>query len=218
MENNTPDNSSGFKASWKNFLQNSSNRKLTVSTILVLLVTLFLLSNFLTYNETRTGTEIYDPVLALFDPINLTWLIFALIYSGLLIGIIHFAQNPPVLIRALLTYSFLALIRICMMYSIPLDPPPEMISLIDPFVELFGTGSTLDRDLFFSGHTSTMFMLFLLAYRPLLKKLFLTGVILVGASVILQHAHYTIDVLVAPFVAYASYRLAGHIVNRVAKV
>jgi len=217
MVNNTPDNTAGIKASWKNFLQDSSNKKLTVSTILVLLVTLFLLSSFLTYNETRAGTEIYDPVLALFDPINLTWFIFALIYSGLLIGIYHFVQNPPVLIRALLTYSFLALIRISMMFSIPLDPPPEMISLTDPFVELFGTGSTLDRDLFFSGHTSTMFMLFLLSYKPMLKKMFLTGVVLVGASVILQHAHYTIDVLVAPFVAYASYRIAGFIVERVSK-
>jgi len=217
MENNTPDNSSGIKASWNNFLRNSSNKKLTVSTILVLLVTLFLLSNFLTYNETRTGTEIHDPVLALFNPVNLTWLIFALIYFGLLIGIFHFVQNPPVLIRALLTYSFLALIRICMMYSIPLDPPAEMISLTDPFVELFGTGSTLDRDLFFSGHTSTMFMLFLLAYKRLYKKLFLAGVVLVGASVILQHAHYTIDVLVAPFVAYAGYRIAGKIVDRAVK-
>jgi membrane-associated phospholipid phosphatase len=91
-----------------------------------------------------------------------------------------------------------------------------MISLKDPFVELFGTGNTLDRDLFFSGHTSTMFMLFLLAYKPLFKKLFLIGVILVGASVILQHAHYTIDVLVAPFVAYASYRIAGFLVVRAA--
>jgi membrane-associated phospholipid phosphatase len=134
------------------------------------------------------------------------------------IGIYHFAQNPPVLIRALLTYSFLALFRICMMYSIPLNPPPEMISLKDPFVELFGTGNTLDRDLFFSGHTSTMFLLFLHAYKPALKKLYLVGVILVGASVILQHAHYTIDVLVAPFVAYASYRIAGMIVAKTAKV
>jgi hypothetical protein len=217
MENITPYNSSGIKASWKNFLRNSSNRNLTVSTILALLVTLFLLSSFLTYNETRTGTVIYDPVLAMFDPINLTWSTFALIYSGLLIGIFHFVQNPPVLVRALLTYSFLALIRICMMYSIPLDPPAEMISLTDPFVELFGSGSTLDRDLFFSGHTSTMFMLFLLAYKPLYKKMFLAGVILVGASVILQHAHYTIDVLVAPFVAYASYRIAGMIADRKVK-
>jgi membrane-associated phospholipid phosphatase len=104
-----------------------------------------------------------------------------------------------------------------MMYSIPLDPPPEMISLKDPFVELFGTGNTLDRDLFFSGHTSTMFMLFLLAYKPIYKKLFLTGIILVGASVILQHAHYTIDVLVAPFVAYASFRIAGQIVTKTVK-
>jgi membrane-associated phospholipid phosphatase len=175
------------------------------------------LSNFLTYNETRTGSIIFDPVLALFDPINLTWSTFALIYFGLLAGIYHFVQNPPVLVRAILTYSFLALIRICMMYSIPLDPPPEMISLTDPFVELFGTGSTLDRDLFFSGHTSTMFMLFLLAYKPVYKKVYLAGVVLVGASVILQHAHYTIDVLVAPFVAYASYRIAGFITTKVVK-
>jgi len=41
----------------------------------------------------------------------------------------------------------------------------------------------------------------------------LIGTILVGLSVILQHAHYTVDVLVAPFVAYASYRIALHIVE-----
>jgi hypothetical protein len=216
MANTTFDKSSGIKESWRDFLGNSSNRKLAFTSLAVLLITLFLLSNFLTYNETRSGSEIHDPVLALFDPINLTWSTFILIYTGLLLGIFHFAKNPPILIRAVLTYSFLALFRICMMYSIPLDPPVEMISLKDPFVELFGTGNTLDRDLFFSGHTSTMFMLFLLAYKPLFKKLFLIGVILVGASVILQHAHYTIDVLVAPFVAYASYRIAGFLVVRAA--
>jgi len=31
----------------------------------------------------------------------------------------------------------------------------------------------------------------------------------VGSLTILQHTHYVIDVLVAPFVAYDSYRLIG---------
>ncbi len=212
MINTETDKSPAIKESWKDFLGDSSNKILAFSSLAVLLITLFLLSSFLTYNETRTGSVIHDPILALFDPINLTWSTFALIYSGLLLGIFHFSGNPPILIRAVLTYSFLALFRICMMYSIPLDPPVEMISLKDPFVELFGTGNTLDRDLFFSGHTSTMFMLFLLAYKSVYKKLFLAGVILVGTSVILQHAHYVIDVLVAPFVAYGSYRIAGFVV------
>ena len=48
------------------------------------------------------------------------------------------------------------------MWATPLDPPPGMIVLEDPLVQLFGGASRpLTRDLFFSGHTSTMFLLFL---------------------------------------------------------
>lgn len=214
MENDPSSLSSNINRIWKEYLSDPSKRKLAIGIIIFLAITLFLLTNFLSFNETREGAVIDDPILALFEPINLTWSTFALIYLGLLIGIYHFSKNPRVLLHALLTYTFLALIRICLMYSLPLEPPAEMISLNDPFVELFGTGKTLDKDLFFSGHTSTMFMLFLLAYKSKYKKLFLAGTFLVGASVILQHAHYTVDVLVAPFIAYAAYKIAGIFMNK----
>lgn len=202
-----------FQSDWKTELANKNFRNLFIITIAVITVTLILFTNFLTINETRSGFAFKDPILSLFAPINLTWSTFAMIYGGLLTGLFIFIQKPKLLVKALLTYTILVLFRMMLMYSLPLDPPHDMISLNDPFVQLFGTGATLDKDLFFSGHTSTMFMLFLLSYKPKMKWTFLIGTILVGLSVILQHAHYTVDVLVAPFVAYASYRIALHIVD-----
>ena len=202
-----------FKSDWQTELANKNFRNLFVITIIVMAVTLTLFTNFLTMNETRAGFAFNDPILSLFAPIDLTWSTFTMIYGGLLTGLLIFIQKPRLLVQALLTYTILVLFRMMLMYSLPLDPPHDMISLADPFVELFGTGATLDKDLFLSGHTSTMFMLFLLSYKPKMKWTFLIGTILVGLSVILQHAHYTVDVLVAPFVAYASYRIALHIVE-----
>jgi len=38
---------------------------------------------------------------------------------------------------------------------VPLEPPPGQIPLADPLVAL-GTGVTLQKDLFFSGHVATL--------------------------------------------------------------
>jgi len=93
------------------------------------------------------------------------------------------------------------------MYLTPFEAPETLLLLNDPFVQLFGKGDILTKDLFFSGHTATLFLLFLLAQNKLLKSFFLISTILVGTAVLLQHVHYAIDVFVAPFVAYGSYRI-----------
>ena len=206
-------NAKTFLSIWKTELADRNFRNLFIIAIITTAITLMLLTNYRIYNETRVGFAYTDPFLALFSPIDLTWSTFALIYSGLLLGVYSFIQRPQVFVHALFTYSIIVLFRIVLMYSLPLDPPHTMISLRDPFVEMFGTGPPLDKDLFFSGHTATMFMMFLLVYTPALKRIFLVGSILVGLSVILQHNHYTVDALVAPFVAYTSYRIALHIME-----
>jgi membrane-associated phospholipid phosphatase len=105
----------------------------------------------------------------------------------------------------------MVIFRMIAMYLLPLDPPPAMIPLQDPMVEFFGTGKLLTRDLFFSGHTSTLFLLFLVTPRGILKSLFLGCTILVAVAVLVQHVHYTIDVFAAPFFAYAAVKLADRI-------
>jgi hypothetical protein len=92
------------------------------------------------------------------------------------------------------------------MYLVALEPPSTMIPLTDPFAEYFTTGSVMTKDLFFSGHTATLFFLFLITEKKLLRFLFLCASIAIAVLVILQHVHYTIDVLAAPFFTYAAYK------------
>jgi membrane-associated phospholipid phosphatase len=93
------------------------------------------------------------------------------------------------------------------MYFAALDPPADAIPLRDPLIEILGTGRLLTRDLFFSGHTSTLFLLFLAVPDRRDKPLLLACAMCVAAGVLRQHVHYTIDVLVAPLFAFASYRV-----------
>ncbi|MBK9403835.1 MAG: hypothetical protein IPN57_04760 [Ignavibacteria bacterium] len=63
------------------------------------------------------------------------------------------------------------------------------------------------KDLFFSGHTSTAFMLFQIARNKFLKGYFLIATITVSSCVILQKAHYAIDVFAGLVFSYTSYQL-----------
>lgn len=190
---------------WKKFLSGKRNQAELIVTFLALAVILVTLSNFLNFVEARPGSVLVDPVLSIFHPIDLTWLTFGLIYISLIIAIISFALKPITLLFTIQLYSLMVLVRIAAMYLLPLEPPPTIIILNDPIVEFFGTGQTLTKDLFFSGHTATLFILFLVAQNKILKTFFLFCTILVAISVLLQHVHYTIDVFAAVFFTYACY-------------
>ncbi len=192
---------------WKVFLELKRNRIELVITLLLLAVVLASLANFLNFVEARHGVVLSDPILKLFDPFDLTWLIFALIYISLVVAIVTLIKKPKQLFFAIQLYALMVTVRIVAMYLLPLEPPAKMISLNDPFVEFFGTGQTLTKDLFFSGHTATLFILFLVSERKIIKIVFLISTIVVAISVLLQHVHYTIDVFVAVFITYACYKL-----------
>ncbi len=192
---------------WKEFLKDKNNRIELIITLLLLAAVLISLTNFLNYVEVRQGVVLSDPIINLFSPIDLTWLIFALIYISIVAAIAALLKNPKQLLFAIQLYTLMVAIRIAAMYLLPLDPPSTMIILNDPLVEFFGTGQTLTKDLFFSGHTATLFILFLVSEKKMFKSVFLISTIAVAISVILQHVHYTIDVFAAVFFTYACYNL-----------
>jgi PAP2 superfamily protein len=72
------------------------------------------------------------------------------------------------------------------------------LQLVSP-VDVLGANTPhtyLTKDLFFSGHTSTTFLLLLYVWRfQGLRAVMLVGHVLVVASVFLSHLHYTIDVI-----------------------
>ena len=71
--------------------------------------------------------------------------------------------------------------------------------LVNPFAFFAPGGSAqvyLTKDLFFSGHTGTTFLLLLYVWRyPRLRAAMLVGHVLVVVSLFFAHLHYTIDVI-----------------------
>ena len=198
-----------IKSIWKPFLNSSQFKVKFWGSLISLAAVLFAYRRFLDFAEARAGIAIKDPILKLYEPIDLTWLIFGLIYLCLIIGIIALIKNPEKLLLAFQVYTAVVIIRIIAMYLMPLEAPEKLIVLKDPFVEMFVTGESLTKDLFFSGHTTTLFLLFLVAESKLLKYIFLASAMIVGAAIILQHVHYVIDVFAAPFFTYACYSFAS---------
>jgi hypothetical protein len=156
----------------------------------------------------RDGFVFTDPLLNLFKPYDVTNYLFILMYGMILVALVYQIAHPKQLSIMIRAYFILLVFRALSMFMLPLEAPLTMIPLADPFIEHFGDGQTLTKDLFFSGHTATSFLLFLTMKNKVLKPLFLVICILMASFVLLQHVHYTIDVIAAPFFSYGAYKIS----------
>ncbi|HLC88852.1 MAG TPA: phosphatase PAP2 family protein [Candidatus Nanoarchaeia archaeon] len=78
-----------------------------------------------------------------------------------------------------------------------------------PYFEFLFSGYYFTQDLFPSGHTAFPFLGYLLIRNKKLKYFMLLASLVMGASVLLLHVHYSIDVLGAYFIAYGSKGVYG---------
>ncbi len=200
-----------IREAWAEAWRDRGFRLQAALTAPALAAALMALARFVRWVEARPGATLPDPLLRLLEPRDVTWLTFSLIYAGILGGVTLLARRPRDLLAAVQAYAVLVALRIAVMWATPLDPPPGMIALQDPFVEGLGTGQLLTRDLFFSGHTSTMFLLFLAVPGRLAKGFFLACTVLVGICVLWQHVHYAVDVMAAPPFAWAAWRVVARV-------
>jgi len=95
--------------------------------------------------------------------------------------------------------------------AVPLNPPDNLLELIDPISNTFYGSKFVTKDLFYSGHTATQFLMFLCLKNKLDKLATLISTFLIGALVLVQHIHYTIDVLAAPLLTYLVFILVKKI-------
>ncbi|MBI5541417.1 MAG: phosphatase PAP2 family protein [Bacteroidia bacterium] len=178
-------------------------------TIPVLIILLVFITKFLTFNEYRKGIVISDPLLNLLTPVNLSAFTFGLTYFSVLFVIILLLPKPRVALITLNAYMLILIFRIITMYIFPLEPPVGIIPLKDVLLESsFYSGRANLKDLFFSGHTATIFLFFLVSENRWIKLIFILLTIIIASCVLLQHVHFTIDVIFAPFFSWLCYKLA----------
>ena len=198
---------------WSSALQHISfKRKLIIGVVLVTCI-LITLPFFFQYIEQRPGSVLNDALLSYLQPRDVSIPIFAMIWSMALLFIIRSVQSPSVFLVALWGCIFLFLTRICTISLIALNPPPGLIPLIDPISNRFYGNSFITKDLFYSGHTAAVCLFFFCFQRKIDRWMALVCTIAVGFLVLVQHVHYTIDVIAAPFFTFLCYLLARKIVH-----
>jgi hypothetical protein len=202
-----PDSKS-IKQIWTEFLT-IYKKKLLLSVIL-LVITLCILPYFFGYIEKREGLHLNDIILKYVPAYDVSIIVFAIIWSMSIFILVRAIQNPLIFITYLTSFVLLTISRMATIYFLPLSPPSDLIVLKDPLSNFFYGTTFITKDLFYSGHTASMFLMFLCLHKKRDKAIALFATISIGVFVLIQHIHYSIDVVAAPIFTYFIHKLTKY--------
>ena len=166
----------------------------------------FKADNYFQWIQLRKGVQWNDPLLNAIPALNVSYLIFGIIYLSVIYLLYRLIQEPKKFLWFAWAFNLETAFRFITIYLVALEPPFGLVDLHDPLAEIFiyGDNLAITKDLFFSGHTATM--VFVCFFLPTTKERWLAfGLSLVLVSLLLiQHVHYTLDVIAAPLFTLAA--------------
>jgi len=198
---------------WKKALQNPSFKQKLLLSIFCIVVIMIFFPFFFQYIEQRKGVLLNDVLLAHLPAVDVSIPIFAIIWGTGLFTTIRGIQHPTIVITFFWSFILLSITRIATILLFPLEAPAEIIPLADPISNAVYGGKFITKDLFYSGHTATQFLMYLCLQKKLDKTITLISTFLIGGMVLLQHVHYTIDVLAAPIITFFCFKMAQKIIQ-----
>jgi hypothetical protein len=191
-----------IKEAWMKAWSSPVKRRHLIFIILLFPVFFGVLPYFFNYIEKRNGVVLNDLLLAQIPPHNVSVLIFAVIWGMILLILYRCLHDPSILITYCFTLAFVTIARVICISLVPLSPPIGLIPLSDPLSGVFYGEANITKDLFFSGHTATLMTIFLCLRRKTDRLIGLLAVVAIAILLLIQHIHYTIDILAAPVIVY----------------
>jgi membrane-associated phospholipid phosphatase len=206
-------------SSWKNHWSEKQFRITLLIYLLFTALTLVVHFQVLEYAENRKGVYIEKGWLDdIIPPVDFSILIFILIYSFSIFGLVYYFRQPDKFILLIGSFAILQLFRSMTLLLVPLQASEKIIPLEDPLLQMsFYNGCANLNDLFFSGHTATLFLFALLTDRKLTKLIFVLVSTIVGILLIIQRVHYISDVLAAFIFTWVAVGLAKTITTKILK-
>ena len=196
---------------WRSALQVKSFRNKIIISGLLIGVCAFIAPILFQFIQEREGPTLNDYLLHWLPVYDLSVWIFTLIYILILLSVTSLLQSPDLFLKTLQAYIILTIFRFITMLLVPLNPPMNIIELNDPLVQQFFYQQSITKDLFFSGHTSILILLALSVANSRLKVVLFSGALIVALMLLIQHAHYTVDVVLAPLFSWLAFVLAKKI-------
>lgn len=197
-------------------MNNTNSVKIfTYSGWLVIFIELALLPGFFAWAQQRNGIVLNDILLDHLPAFNVSYLIFFIIWSMASLMLYNAYKRPSIIPVYVWAYFFIVLTRVMAIVLFPLDPPRNIIPLLDPLTGIFYGERLVTKDLFYSGHTATLALIYICVQKGWQKNVALISMILVAFLLLIQHVHYTIDILAAPVMVYLCYLLSKWLNNKV---
>jgi hypothetical protein len=188
--------------SWQRAWEFPAFRIKLIAGLIIMLGILIYVPDFFLYIQSRSGSRLNDSVLKLLPSADVSTYIFLLLYPFIALVIWRMVEKTTFCITALWSYIFLCIGRTISIFFIPLDPPIDLVHLQDPFSVFFYGTERITKDLFFSGHTATLFLIGLCLERKWEKRLAFAATAILAVLLLIQRVHYTADIIAAPFFSY----------------
>jgi PAP2 superfamily C-terminal len=203
-----------IKLNWLEALRNKSFRKNLIWGMAALSISVIFTFYFFDYIENLSGGVVMnDWVLRMIPPENVSNPIVFFEASVIILFAVRCITNPAMVITFLMAYILVLITRDITIGITQLRPPLGLIVLKDPLAGVIYRSKLINRDLFYSGHVSLLFMLYLCSTRKADRYYILFAVISVSILLLIQHIHYTVDIACAPFFAFGCYWLSKKITH-----
>jgi hypothetical protein len=191
-----------LKNNWKATWASTSQRSLMLTGSAVVAIILSGMPFFFQHIERRPGVQLHDIVLSQLQPHDVSSYIFMVIWSMALLSLIRAIKTPTIYVHYVWLYIVVCITRMLTITLVPLAAPAGLVELVDPLTGVFYGHTVITKDLFYSGHTASLISMYFCLPKKGDKMLALLATLVVGCLLLVQHVHYTIDVLAAPIFVY----------------
>lgn len=164
------------------------------------------------YALKKSSNSVTDILLSVLPVIDTNLIVIEGTFIFIAFIIFLSARQPKTIPFTLKSVALFIIIRSFFMIMTHYGPfPSQAVREGYNFIDSF----TSSADLFFSGHTGMPFLFALIHWREkILRYIFLVSSIIAGASVLLAHYHYTIDVASAFFITFGIFHIARQIFRK----
>lgn len=199
---------SDMKFNWRKFLSNKKNYLELIFGILFFVFVSFLFKKYLIEYEKIQGIQLNDILLNYFQPADVSLFIFVILYTVIFYNYIFLFAYPRMLVCFFIFYTSCLLVRFILLSYIHLEPPMFYQEFSDPILSSSTySGFHITKDLFFSGHMVTAFSSYFTMPNLIIKRIFLILSIVLAVLLVIQHVHYSIDILGAYIAVFLVYRV-----------